>query len=118
LECKGIIAGPQEQCNLATPPATSPANSRPLQPTIQPGQGPAQQPGLTDKQLLSGNIDTDNKVVGQSSGSPGNNAIGQQGGASTRGNSAGVEKPLVQPSQPECVPGYHWDTSQQKCVAD
>jgi hypothetical protein len=24
--------------------------------------------------------------------------------------------PIQQPSQPECVPGFHWDSSQKQCV--
>jgi hypothetical protein len=26
--------------------------------------------------------------------------------------------PKTLTSKPECVPGYHWDNSQQECVAD
>ena len=49
LQCKGIAAGPQGQCNLATPPATSSqTNTPPLQPSqakqfapsLAGGQGP------------------------------------------------------------------------------
>jgi hypothetical protein len=47
----------------------------------------------------------------QNQNNTGNNAVAQQGG------STGAAKPSVQPSQqPECVPGYHWDNSQQQCV--
>jgi hypothetical protein len=54
----------------------------------------------------------------QIAGIGGVSSSGNTNAASSGGGGGPVATPSGQLSQPECTPGFHWDKSQQKCVAN
>jgi hypothetical protein len=97
MECRGMIAGPQDLCNLATPPASPPTNT-------PPGQPPAN--------TLTGGIQTAAPIKSPPPPPP-EPFEGCPGHVARNANSI-CPSPLSKDAP--CDQGFHHDDASGKCV--